>query len=254
MDNNPWQNNQNRNQSSVPPSGGGNKARPVWPWVIGAIGITFVLVMALMSAFPDTLESEGNRMSLTHSLLLLGLIGGSLMVHVSQRPKKALRDAALWVLIGSVLFVGYSFRHEFGQFKDRLTGELLPHKPMAEGEAVTIRAGHSQPFMVMATINGTDIRFMVDTGASDVTLTPQDAQRLGYDLGKLRYDKVYRTANGMVHGAPVRLSSIRIGHLQVNDVRASVNSVDMGSSLLGMSFLSRLSRYEVNGDKMTFYP
>ena len=92
---------------------------------------------------------------------------------------------------------------------------------------------------------------LVDTGASDVTLTPRDARRLGFHLDRLTYDRTYRTANGIVKGARVRLHSLKVGHIVVPDVRASVNSADMNLSLLGMSFISRLSRFEVADGTLT---
>ncbi len=250
---NPWQNN-NKGGPNVPTGGHKHKGRPVWPWVIGAIGITMIVVFMLMDAFPETMENEDNRMSLTHSLLWLVLIGSSVVVHASQRPKKALRDAALWVLIGSVLFVGYSFRHEFGALKDRLVGELLPHQGLVRGDTITLVAAKSSHFIAEAQVDGVDIRFLVDTGASDVTLTPQDARRLGFNLEKLRFDKVYNTANGIVRGAPVRLGVVKIGPLEMENVRASVNSAPMSHSLLGMSFLERLGGYQVEGDRLTLRP
>ena len=98
------------------------------------------------------------------------------------------------------------------------------------------------------------IRFLVDTGASEVVLSPRDAERLGFDLKSLNFNRIYQTANGTVTGAPVRLEEIRIGPIVVSDVRASVNGAEMKRSLLGMSFLGRLGGYRVNGDVLTLSP
>jgi aspartyl protease family protein len=92
---------------------------------------------------------------------------------------------------------------------------------------------------------------MVDTGASDVVLSPADARRLGFDLAELKFTRIYQTANGTVRGAPVRLRRITIGPIEIEDVRASVNGAPMGTSLLGMSFLGRLMGYEVTTDTLT---
>ena len=62
---------------------------------------------------------------------------------------------------------------------------------------------------------------------------------------------MYHTANGMVHAASVRLKMVKIGPIEISNVRASVNSVSMSSSLLGISFLSRIGGYEVLGNKLT---
>ena len=65
---------------------------------------------------------------------------------------------------------------------------------------------------------------------------------------------MYRTANGTVTGAPVRLDEVRLGTIVLRDVRASVNGAAMNRSLLGMSFLGRLGGYQVTGDRMTLTP
>jgi aspartyl protease family protein len=71
------------------------------------------------------------------------------------------------------------------------------------------------------------------------------------DRASLKFDRTYQTANGVVRGAPVRLKRVEIGSVVVDDVRASVNEAPMGTSLLGMSFLSRLSAWRVEGDRLT---
>jgi aspartyl protease family protein len=82
-------------------------------------------------------------------------------------------------------------------------------------------------------------------------LTPADARRLGFDPATLAYTRVYHTASGMARGAPVTLPEIVIGTIRLTEVRASVSDRDADSSLLGMSFLGRLSGYEVSGDTLT---
>jgi aspartyl protease family protein len=77
---------------------------------------------------------------------------------------------------------------------------------------------------------------------------------LGFDLKSLKFTRVYHTANGTVRGAPVRLRQITLGPIAMRDVRASVNEAPMTSSLLGMSFLSRLSSYKVSKDTLTLTP
>ena len=117
-----------------------------------------------------------------------------------------------------------------------------------------MRAGLGGHFVVEIEVNGIAIRFLVDTGASDVILSPADAARLGFNLSDLRYIRTYRTANGIVQGAPVRLDRVAVGPIALTNVRASVNGAPMRRSLLGMSFLSRLSGYEVRDDRLTLRP
>jgi aspartyl protease family protein len=108
-------------------------------------------------------------------------------------------------------------------------------------------------FLVEAEVNGTAVTFLVDTGASSVVLSPDDARRAGLTPERLRFTERYRTANGTVRAAPVELREIRIGQLAQRYVPASVNEAPMGISLLGMTFLSRLESWSVEGGRLALY-
>jgi clan AA aspartic protease (TIGR02281 family) len=108
-----------------------------------------------------------------------------------------------------------------------------------------IDAGPHGHFLVEAVVNGVPIDFMVDTGASHVVLSLQDARRLGFAPANLEFTQQFESANGTVRAAPVELRELRIGQLRLFDLQASVNGGPLPISLLGMSFLQRLSSYEV---------
>ena len=230
------------------------KPRPVWIWFVAASGITAALVAYLMSRYPEALYSEGAKIGIVHRLLWLAFLLGSLVLLWRPRPGAALKQAALWLAIGAFVFLAYSFRFEAVALKDRMMAELLPHQGMVEDGAITFSVRAGGHFVVEADVDGTLVRFMVDTGASTVVLTPADAERLGFDLSALSFDRVFQTANGTVMGAPVRLGRVAIGPIALENVRATVNGAAMDQSLLGMSFLSRLSGYEVSGDRLTLRP
>lgn len=113
-----------------------------------------------------------------------------------------------------------------------------------------IEAGPHGHYVIEAMVNGRPVTFLVDTGATEIVLTLDDARRLGFEPRTLRYTQRFRTANGEVRGAPVRLREIRIGQLQLYDLQASVNEAPLGISLLGMSFLERLAGYEVRDGRL----
>jgi clan AA aspartic protease (TIGR02281 family) len=108
-----------------------------------------------------------------------------------------------------------------------------------------IEAGRHGHFLVEAVVNGVPVDFMVDTGASHVVLTLQDARRIGFTPAQLEFTEQFQSANGAVPAAPVELRELRIGQLRVFDLEAAVNGGPLPISLLGMSFLQRLSSYEV---------
>ncbi len=123
-------------------------------------------------------------------------------------------------------------------------------QPGATGDELIVRAGPNGHFMVDAVVDGVEIRFLVDTGASSVVLTAADAESLGYRLDGLEYSDRYQTATGVILGAPVVLPELRIGDLEIEDVRASVIRAPLSTSLLGMTFLSRLESFEVRDEEL----
>lgn len=117
--------------------------------------------------------------------------------------------------------------------------------------SVTLPAGQYGHFLTDAEINGREIGVMVDTGASLVALTYDDAARAGIFVKPSDFTHVAQTANGIARVAPVTISRIEIGDITVRNVQGVVS--ERGASqrtLLGMSFLGRLSRVEMRGDKL----
>jgi aspartyl protease family protein len=221
---------------------------PTWLWLVAALGV-IALVLALNGRFPGALEQQGGMPRLLYLLSLLALGGGGLVLAIRRQPLQQLRNAAIWLTIGVALVIGYSFKDEL---RSRLLGELVPQRGTANPDgSVSFRAGADGHFHVEALINGTRLRLLVDTGASQVVLSPADARRLGFTPADLDFHHLSETANGPVTGAPVTLHEVAVGDVRLADVAASVNGAEMSESLLGMSFLSRLSGFEVRGDNLT---
>jgi aspartyl protease family protein len=100
-------------------------------------------------------------------------------------------------------------------------------------------------FVVEGAVNGRRIGFMVDTGATRIALTERDASRLGYHPGPRDYVGQVQTANGVARVAPVKLDMVEIGGIMIRNVDALVTSDGaLSENLLGLSFLSRLHRFE----------
>jgi aspartyl protease family protein len=113
-----------------------------------------------------------------------------------------------------------------------------------------VDAGAGGHFVIDAIVNGVPISFLVDTGASDVVLTLDDAEAVGFEPRSLDFSRRYHTANGVVRAAPVVLREVRIGQQSLYDVDAAVNQAPISISLLGMSFLDRLAGYEVDSGRL----
>jgi aspartyl protease family protein len=202
--------------------------------------------------FWDRLSDGDTLAHVVYSLILLVVLASAVVARGRARKGgQAFRHGTLWVVIAAALLLAYSLKDQAIGLGWRLAAELYPQLGTASGESISFRARTDGHFVVEAGVDGQALLFLVDSGASDVTLSPQDAERLGIDLKTLRFDKVYKTANGMVRGAPIRLKKVTIGPIALTDVRASVNGTAMETSLLGMSFLARLSAWRVEGDRLT---
>ena len=103
---------------------------------------------------------------------------------------------------------------------------------------------------MQAEVDGGTVRFLVDTGATIIMLTPEDARRIGFARERLVFDRLVSTANGIARAARVKLREIRIGQLTVRNIGALVGERSMGVSLLGMNFLRRLDGYEVRDGRL----
>jgi aspartyl protease family protein len=120
-----------------------------------------------------------------------------------------------------------------------------------EGEVAKSADGH---YWAQGEVNGRAVRFLVDTGATAVALTAEDAVRLGLDPKTLRYGYQVMTASGQVRAAEVKLASISVAGAKVDDVDALVIEKGLPSSLLGMSYLGRLSRFEATKTALILKP
>ena len=120
----------------------------------------------------------------------------------------------------------------------------------ASASELLIRANGAGHFLIDADVERAKIRFLVDTGATMVVLSPEDARRAGLSEDRLNFSREVSTANGNVRVAPVTLKKFKVGQIVLRDVEAVVNSAPMRVSLLGMSFLRRLDGWQVKGDKL----
>jgi aspartyl protease family protein len=106
-------------------------------------------------------------------------------------------------------------------------------------------------FYALAQIGGSEIRLMVDTGASAIALTGDDAVAIGLSWDEEELRKVGRGASGNVYGKPVIIDQLQVGDLIVDNVQAAIIPRGLDVSLLGQSFLSKVGTVKISGDKMT---
>jgi aspartyl protease family protein len=124
----------------------------------------------------------------------------------------------------------------------------------AVGEAASVVKSDDGHFWAEAAVNGEEVRFLVDTGASAVALTPEDAQRLGFDPKTLNYSYTVTTASGQARAAEIKLNTVAVAGAEVDNVDAYVIEGGLKNSLLGMTYLGRLSQFEATPTSLILRP
>lgn len=217
---------------------------------LGAIALSIGAVVALNKLFPDS-ATEADTPNLVRLLAILAVVSSGLLFARDVKWKQTAIQVGMWLAVGVVLLLGYAYQSELLNVGTRLRASLMPSYAVQTGaNRLEIAESESGSYGVYGNVNGQQIHFMVDTGASDIVLTPSDARKIGLDLETLTYDKPYGTANGVGYGASVVLDELTVGGIRFTNVRASVNRTEIGDSLLGMAFLRRLKSFGFSNGKL----
>jgi aspartyl protease family protein len=226
------------------------RQRLLWLLLLGLVVAILVLIArhGTGTVGPLTTDEFG---SLAYKLAILVFLGVALFAIFRDRLTEAIMGALLWAVIGVALVIGYSYRYEVHQAADRVMAELMPGHVISHGRSAEVARTSSGDFAISAQINGARVHMVVDTGATSVVLTAEDAKAAGLPLALLNYTVNIETANGRARAAPVTLDRIAMGELEERSVEALVvQPGQLRTSLLGMSFLNRLQSWQVNGDRL----
>jgi aspartyl protease family protein len=220
-------------------------------------GLAVVLLgMAVLVYFHGEGEIAGLPADQVASLVALGALVLMISSWVVQEFRghwmRGFQAILFWVVLTLGLAGLYSYRGELNEVASRLVGDLSPGEPVVgSGGEVSVVRRMNGSFVIGARANGRDLRFIFDTGASMVVLTAESAQALGFAAAALNYIVPVSTANGLTMAAPVTVESLTVGSITERRVRALVARPGvLRENLLGMTFLERLSSYEVRGNRL----
>jgi aspartyl protease family protein len=187
------------------------------------------------------------------SVSMAGSLGTRALLMIDGKP----RQMAVGETFGGVKLLAVSTNDALVEVAGKRVAVQLGGAPTnlggaasaGTGDRIVLTSSSGGHFVTSGTVNGSAVRFVVDTGATTVTMSAQDAERVGIDYkkGQLGYSS---TANGLVPAYRVTLSSVRIGDVQVYNVEATVLPAQMPYMLLGNSFLDRFQMRREN-DKLT---
>jgi len=176
-------------------------------------------------------------------LMAVMLVLGSLMAR-REPLAKMLTMVLAWVAIFAAGFVLFTFRDNFGWVAQRLKAEAVG-TPVQQGRETRIPMAIDGHFWVEARLNGQKVRFLVDSGATMTTVDRQTALKAGVEVSPQR-DQFVRTGNGIIRVSSGRAAELEVGGITRSDVGLQVADND-NLNVLGMNFLSSLSRWGVEG-------
>ena len=178
-------------------------------------------------------------------LFYLVLLGGAVLLWFFAQNRASLGKLTQQALVWGLIFVGVIAA--VGLWGDIRQTVRPTQTVFAQDSRIELPRAPDGHYYLTAQVNGAPVQFVVDTGATQIVLTQDDARRAGINLDDLAYFGRAYTANGPVRTAPVRLDRIEIGPMTDTDLRAVVNEGDMQQSLLGMDYLQRFSSVEITG-------
>jgi aspartyl protease family protein len=240
-----------------------NRWRPPRLLSILLLGLAGALLVLMLRHDSGTVLGMRNEdfSRLVLLLAVLVFVGAGFFARV-RRPGEVFQSIAFWFMAIVILVALHTFRDDLAVIGGRVLGALVPGTPIAgrlSGESdpntvVIVRSGDGH-FGVRADVNGEPMPLLVDTGASFVTLTPDDARDIGIDPRSLSFVVPIRTANGVIQTASIKIDRLAIGPIERRDIAALVapeGSLDQ--SLLGLSFLNTLHGYSISGDRLVLNP
>ena len=223
--------------------------------VLAVLGIGLALLVFNHDS-GTTLGLDNNDFGRIIYLLPIALVL-SVGIWASRRTvSETLRNLLIWRVIILALATVYLYRNDAMDVGNRLLAGLIPGRAFVVttsegGQEIILHKLLNGHFEADVTVNGQKIEMLVDTGASMVALSHEDAARVGLIPENLTYSMTVMTANGRARAAPVELGDVSIGPISRRDVAATVaEEGKLDQSLLGMSFLETLGSMQMQTDEL----
>lgn len=181
-------------------------------------------------------------------MAILGLVIGAYVLRTYRgRMGTMIQQALIWVLIFLAAVIVFGF-------KEQLQTQLFPSQGVIISDnTISLSRARDGHFYADMLVNDVPVEFVIDTGASDIVLATQDAERVGIALDRLVYMGIAETANGEVRTARITLDTLAFSGMRNRNVRAFVSEGQMSVSLLGMAYLRRFDRIEIIGETLLLH-
>ena len=206
--------------------------------------------MRMVSVHFNTFEPSGNRGVFWYVLMAMMLVLGTLMAR-RERFARLVTFALAWIAIFAGGFLVFTFRDNLDLVWQRMKAEATG-EPVRQGQELRVPMAIDGHFWVTGTVNGTKVKFLVDSGATMTTIDRNSARDAGITLTESR-NQVVRTGNGFVRVATGRASELAIGPITRRSFPLHVADNE-NLNVLGMNFLSTLDRWGVEGRWLVLVP
>jgi len=184
-------------------------------------------------------------------LLMAAMLVLGALITRREPVAKLISMALAWVAIFGAGFVLFTFRDNLGWVAERLKAEAVG-TAVEQGKETRIPMAIDGHFWVNAKLNGHDVKFLVDSGATTTTIDRDTAKAAGVEMSERR-DLFVRTGNGVIRVASGRAADLTIGGITRHDVALEIADND-DLNVLGMNYLSSLSRWGVEGRWLVLVP
>ncbi len=184
--------------------------------------------------------------SLVYNLIFLGILLSSFFIRTTTDRGNKLKQLAIWLAIIFVGMIIYNNKH--------LLRNFVPYVASNVGEnTLEIQKSSDKHFYITLKLNGKNVLFLIDTGATTTSLTMKDAERIGIDTSNLKFNQMVSTANGIAYNASAEVKDVELDRYSIGPMWVLVSKDLDGNSLLGMNFLNRLKGYDIRKDRMILY-
>jgi aspartyl protease family protein len=223
--------------------------------LIAVIIVLAGLLLLKMGAYNGMGLNDGDMGYLVYYSMFAVLVGSGIFAG-RRNLGESFRNLGIWALIILGLVTAYVYRGDAQQIASRVTAGLIPGRAAIVVDengfnTVVLYKSQGGHYLADTVVDGSPVSMMVDTGATMVALSYEDAERAGLNPQTLDFSAMVMTANGPARSAYVTLPQLSIGGIQRTNVRAGIaERGKMDRSLLGMNFLSTLSSVSFSGDEL----
>jgi aspartyl protease family protein len=206
-----------------------------------------ILITSLYNYFPDAIDIKSSPQIIITIIIIVIYIIFSPQKHIL----KTLKSLLIWLILFATILILYSYKQNLKNIYYQVMTNIAPGKfIIAQDNTFTIKANINGQYHIQALVNNYPVDFLIDTGASMVSIPVNLAKKIGFNTDNLKYNQIFSTANGNILCATTYNNIIRIVDFSVNKVSISICPNELSTPLLGMNFLQYLKKISVENEEM----